>query len=62
MSDAHGERRRLDSGQRHESATDTYSLIFKNPPPGITAFRLEVLPDESLPKKGPGRAANGTLC
>ena len=27
----------------------------------LTALRLEVLPDESLPMKGPGRAANGNL-
>ncbi len=26
---------------------------------GITAFRLEALPDESLPAKGPGRASDG---
>ena len=42
-------------------ATDTYSLIVKNPPKGITALRLEVLPDDSLPKKGPGRAGNGNF-
>ncbi len=34
---------------------DIYSLKFKSPPGGITAFRLEVLPDERLPKNGPGR-------
>ena len=27
----------------------------------LTALRLEVLPDESLPMRGPGRAANGNL-
>jgi hypothetical protein len=42
-------------------ATDTYTLVVKNPPQGITAFRLEVLPDDSLPKKGPGRAGNGNF-
>lgn len=42
-------------------ATDTYTLVVKNPPKGITAFRLEVLPDDSLPKKGPGRAGNGNF-
>ncbi len=26
---------------------------------GITAFRLEALPDDSLPAHGPGRADNG---
>ncbi len=42
-------------------ATDTYTLVVKNPPQGITAFRLEVLPDDSLPAKGPGRAGNGNF-
>lgn len=42
-------------------ATDSYTLVVKNPPKGITAFRLEVLPDDSLPKKGPGRAGNGNF-
>ncbi len=42
-------------------ATDTYTLVVKNPPKGITAFRLEVLPDDSLPQKGPGRAGNGNF-
>lgn len=42
-------------------ATDTYTLTVKNPPKGITALRLEVLPDDSLPKKGPGRAGNGNF-
>jgi hypothetical protein len=27
----------------------------------ITAFRLEVVPDDSLPQRGPGRAENGNL-
>lgn len=42
-------------------ATDTYTLSFKNLPAGITALRLEVLPDDSLPQKGPGRAGNGNF-
>ena len=42
-------------------ATDTYTLTVKNPPKGITAFRLGVLPDDSLPAKGPGRAGNGNF-
>lgn len=42
-------------------ATDTYTLTFDNIPPGITAFRLDVLPDDSLPAKGPGRAGNGNF-
>ena len=43
------------------AATDSYELIFANIPPNVTAFRLEVLPDESLPNKGPGRAGNGNF-
>jgi hypothetical protein len=42
-------------------ANDTYTLVVKNLPKGITAFRLEVLPDDSLPQKGPGRAGNGNF-
>ena len=42
-------------------ATDTYELTYSNLPPNVTAFRLEVLPDDSLPSKGPGRAANGNF-
>ena len=42
-------------------ATDTYELTFSNLPPNVTAFRLEVLPDDSLPNKGPGRAGNGNF-
>lgn len=33
---------------------DIYNLTFANPPAGITAVRLEVLPDDSLPAHGPG--------
>ena len=35
---------------------DTYELEFANLPADITALRLEALPDERLPKGGPGRA------
>ena len=42
-------------------ATDTYLLTFRDLPKAITAFRLEVLPDDSLPRKGPGRAGNGNF-
>ncbi len=38
------------------SKNDTYTLRFENPPRGITAIRLEVLPHESLPGHGPGMA------
>ena len=42
-------------------ATDTYTLAFENVPANITAIRLEVLPHDSLPTKGPGRAGNGNF-
>ena len=42
-------------------ATDTYVLKINDLPSGVTAFRLEVLPDDSLPAKGPGRAGNGNF-
>jgi mono/diheme cytochrome c family protein len=34
---------------------DVYTLTFENLPPGVTAIRLEALPDERLPAGGPGR-------
>src|SRR5205814_1852222 len=40
---------------------DTYRLEFQTNLAGITALRLEVLPDASLPQKGPGRANNGNF-
>lgn len=42
-------------------ATDSYSLSFASLPANVTALRLEVLPDDSLPRKGPGRAGNGNF-
>ncbi len=41
--------------------TDTYTVTAKTGSRNITAFRLELLTDGSLPKKGPGRAGNGNL-
>ena len=40
---------------------DTYTLAAKSPLPRITAVRLDVLPDDSLPQRGPGREPNGNL-
>ena len=37
--------------------TDTYTLKSRPDRTNITAIRLELLPDDSLPQKGPGRAA-----
>lgn len=36
------------------SKSDTYDLSFTNLPAGVTALRLEALPDDSLPAHGPG--------
>ena len=41
--------------------TDTYVLSAKVPLEQLTAFRLDVLPDPSLPMHGPGRCQNGNL-
>src|SRR5256884_3481613 len=49
----------LASGPRPER--DTYTITAASPLPGIPAVRLEVLADESLPKRGPGRQDNGNL-
>lgn len=40
---------------------DTYTLTFHTSLRGLTALRLEVLADDSLSKRGPGRQDNGNL-
>jgi hypothetical protein len=40
---------------------ETYTVTAKTPLSGITAIRLEVLPDKSLKANGPGRASNGNF-
>jgi hypothetical protein len=40
---------------------ETYAVTLKTKLTGITAIRLEALPDDSLPAKGPGRAPNGNF-
>jgi len=40
---------------------ETYTITAKTVVKKITAIRLEVLPDDSLPAKGPGRAPNGNF-
>jgi hypothetical protein len=42
-------------------ATELYTLTATTKEKGITAIRLEVLPDPSLPAMGPGRAPNGNF-
>jgi mono/diheme cytochrome c family protein len=37
------------------SKSDRYEISFEQLPAEITALRLDVLPDESLPERGPGR-------
>jgi len=49
----------LASGTRPE--IDTYTITAQTELQGITALRLEVLPDDSLPQKGPGRQDNGNF-
>ena len=41
--------------------TDTYTVSHRTSLKNITATRLEVLPDERLPKNGPGRGETGAL-
>jgi hypothetical protein len=43
------------------SASDTFFITAKLPAGTITGIRLDALADDSLPKKGPGRAANGNF-
>jgi tetratricopeptide (TPR) repeat protein len=40
---------------------ETYTVTARAKVAGITAFRLEVLTDLSLPRSGPGRASDGNL-
>jgi len=49
----------LAGGERPDR--DTYTLTAPSPLSIITAVQLEVLGDDSLPKKGPGRQDNGNL-
>jgi hypothetical protein len=49
----------LASGARPD--TDTYVVTTRTDLKGITAFRLEVLCDDTLPHRGPGRQDNGNL-
>jgi hypothetical protein len=49
----------LSGGKRPEK--DTYTVTAHTDLKGITGVRLEVLTDDSLPHKGPGRQDNGNL-
>lgn len=56
---------RKDDGSWLASGTnperDLYTITVKTPLTGVTGFRLEVLPDDQLPSKGPGRVAHGNF-
>ena len=43
------------------SAADTFFITAKLPAGTITGIKLDALADDALPKKGPGRAANGNF-
>ena len=49
----------LASGQH--GPTDVYTLSARSPITSVTSIRLELLPDDSLPHRGPGREPNGNL-
>ncbi len=49
----------LVSGPNPNSAT--YTITGKTTVAGVSALRLDVLPDDSLPTKGPGRVAHGNF-
>ena len=49
----------LVSGKKSE--TDTYTVSFTNGVNDVVGLRLEALPHDSLPAKGPGRADNGNF-
>jgi hypothetical protein len=40
---------------------DEYTLVFKAPAKPLTGLRLELMPDDSLRSRGPGRAENGNF-
>ncbi len=56
---------RLDDGSILSGGTppekEVITVTLRGPHPPITALRLDLLTDDSLPMKGPGRAHNGNL-
>jgi hypothetical protein len=46
---------------RKGAGTDVYTVELPLEPGTLTALRLEALPHESLPNRGPGRAGNGNF-
>ena len=59
------ELKRLDDGSILSGGTapekEVITVTLRGPHPPITALRLDLLTDDSLPVKGPGRAHNGNL-
>ena len=47
--------------QGENPEVDTYTLTFRTELPSITALRLEVFRDDTLPSYGPGRAKHGNF-
>ncbi|MBT3375473.1 MAG: hypothetical protein HN742_11380 [Lentisphaerae bacterium] len=44
------------------ASPDTYTVHADTTLQGLTALRIEALPDDTLPGRGPGRAINGNYC
>jgi Protein of unknown function (DUF1553)/Protein of unknown function (DUF1549)/Planctomycete cytochrome C len=44
-----------------DAAKETYTIVTRTDLKGITAFQLEVLPDNSLPAHGPGSSKDGNF-
>ena len=44
-----------------QAPKDTYTVVAELPGERVTGLRIEVLPDDSLPGKGPGRSKNGNF-
>lgn len=47
--------------QGKNPTTDTYRLTYDQIPSGMTAIRIDVIPDPALPAQGSGRAGNGNF-
>ena len=43
------------------AATDSYRVAIKNDGGDVTAVRVEMLPDDRYPNRGPGRSVNGNI-
>ncbi len=63
--EANGKLRQLEDGSflitANASANDAYRILTRIDSPRVAAVRLRALPHESLPKNGPGLAADGSF-